>query len=57
MNAQTAVPAARIIRVALVEDDAGTLKSLRQMVATDHGCELVGGYRTVKEATDRKSVV
>jgi len=52
MNAQTAVPAARIIRVALVEDDAGTLKSLRQMVATDHGCELVGGYRTVKEATE-----
>ena len=52
MNAQSAVPTARIIRVALVEDDAGTLKSLRQMVATDHGCELVGGYRTVKEATE-----
>jgi len=52
MNAQTAVSTARIIRVALVEDDAGTLKSLRQMVATDHGCELVGGYRTVKEATE-----
>lgn len=52
MNARTAMPAAKIIRVALVEDDAGTLKSLEQMVATDADCQLVGGYRTVKEAID-----
>lgn len=52
MNARTAMPEAKIIRVALVEDDAGTLKSLKQMVATDSECQLVGGYRTVKEAIE-----
>jgi hypothetical protein len=49
---RTAAPAATIIRVALVEDDAGTLRSLQQMVATDAECLLMGGYRTVKEATE-----
>lgn len=53
MTAKTAPPVAKTIRVALVEDDAGTLKSLERMIATDVGCELVGGYRTAKEATEK----
>lgn len=40
------------IRVALVEDDAGTLTSLKHMLATDETCLCVGGFRTVEEATD-----
>ena len=40
------------IRIALVEDDAGTLRNLRRMLATDEGCLCVGGFRTVEEATD-----
>jgi DNA-binding NarL/FixJ family response regulator len=53
MTTKTAPSAAKTIRVALVEDDAGTLKSLERMIATDAGCELVGGYRTAKEATEK----
>ena len=41
-----------VIRVALVEDDAGTLTNLRRMIATDDKCLCVGGFRTVDEATD-----
>ena len=53
MTAKTAPSAAKTIRVALVEDDAGTLKSLEHMIATDASCELVGGYRTAKEAAEK----
>jgi len=42
----------KTIHVALVEDDAGTLRSLRRMLATDEGCLCVGGFSMVAEATD-----
>ena len=42
----------KTIRIALVEDDDGTLRNLRRMLATDEGCLCVGGFRTVGEATD-----
>jgi DNA-binding NarL/FixJ family response regulator len=42
----------KTIRIALVEDDNGTLRNLRRMLATDEGCLCVGGFRTVEEATD-----
>jgi len=42
----------KTIRIALVEDDNGTLRNLRRMLATDEGCLCVGGFRTVREATD-----
>ena len=42
----------KTIRIALVEDDDGTLRNLRRMLATDEGCLCVGGFRTVEEATD-----
>lgn len=48
----TAPPHAETIRVALVEDDAGTLMSLKRMIAADARCTLVGGYRTATEATE-----
>jgi len=38
-------------RVAIVEDDAGTLQNLSRMLGTDPGCEFVGGFGTVREAT------
>ncbi len=40
------------IRIALVEDDARTLRNLERMLATDEGCLCVGGFRRVAEATD-----
>jgi DNA-binding NarL/FixJ family response regulator len=40
------------IRIALVEDDAGTLRNLERMLATDEGYLCVGGFRRVAEATD-----
>jgi len=40
------------IRIALVEDDARTLKNLERMLATDEGCLCVGGFRLMAEATD-----
>jgi DNA-binding NarL/FixJ family response regulator len=42
----------KTIRIALVEDDAGTLRNLRRMLAADEGCLCVGGFRTVGEATE-----
>lgn len=39
------------IRIALVEDDAGTLRNLRRMLATDDHCLCTGDFRTVAEAT------
>jgi len=42
----------KTIHIALVEDDDGTLRNLRRMLATDEGCLCVGGFRTVEEATD-----
>jgi DNA-binding NarL/FixJ family response regulator len=38
-------------RVAIVEDDAGTLQNLSRMLATDPGCEFTGGFGTVRAAT------
>lgn len=38
------------IRVAVVEDDAGTLANLREVVESDPQCRWVGGYRTVAQA-------
>jgi DNA-binding NarL/FixJ family response regulator len=52
MTARTPASDAKAIRVALVEDDAGTRASLERMVATDAACQVVGGYRTVREATE-----
>jgi DNA-binding NarL/FixJ family response regulator len=40
------------IRIALVEDDAGTLRNLERMLATDACCLCVGGFRRVAEATN-----
>jgi DNA-binding NarL/FixJ family response regulator len=40
------------IRIALVEDDAGTLRNLERMLAADEACLCVGGFRTVAAATD-----
>lgn len=42
----------KTIHIALVEDDDGTLRNLRRMLASDEGCLCVGGFRTVEEATD-----
>jgi DNA-binding NarL/FixJ family response regulator len=42
----------KTIHIALVEDDDGTLRNLRRMLASDEGCLCVGGFRTVQEATD-----
>lgn len=42
----------KTIHIALVEDDAGTLRNLRRMLATDESCLCVGGFGTVAEATD-----
>jgi DNA-binding NarL/FixJ family response regulator len=40
------------IRIVLVEDDAGTLRSLERMLATDSRCLCVGGFRRSADATD-----
>jgi len=42
----------KTIHIALVEDDDGTLRNLRRMLASDESCLCVGGFRTVEEATD-----
>ena len=42
--------AAEPIRVALIEDDAGTRASLREIVESADDCRCVGEYRTVAEA-------
>lgn len=41
---------AEVIRVAIIEDDAGTRRSLRDIVESDPGCRCVGEYRSVAEA-------
>lgn len=38
---------ATLIRVALVEDDAGTRRQLREIIGSDPGCICVGEYATV----------
>ena len=52
MTARTPSTPAKTIRVALVEDDAGTRANLERMVTTDPMCLVVGGFRTVQEATE-----
>ena len=52
MTARTPSTPAKTIRVALVEDDAGTRANLERMVTTDPTCLVVGGFRTVREATE-----
>ena len=52
MTARTPSTPAKTIRVALVEDDAGTCASLARMVATDPACHVVGSFRTVQEAIE-----
>lgn len=49
--AREPVVAASPIRVALVEDDAGTLANLREIVQGDPGCTCVGTFRSVAHAT------
>jgi len=39
------------IRVALIEDDAGTRRGLREIIESDSACECVGEFRSVAEAT------
>ena len=38
------------IRVAVVEDDRGTLANLREVIQSDPACEWVGGYQTAAQA-------
>jgi DNA-binding NarL/FixJ family response regulator len=47
---EPSTPAAEVIRVALIEDDAGTRRSLRDIVESDPACRCVGEFRTVAEA-------
>lgn len=42
--------AAGPIRVAIIEDDAGTRRSLRDIVESDSGCRCVGEFGSVAEA-------
>lgn len=49
-SAPTAIPH-DTIRVAVIEDDAGTLRGLARMIDTDDTCQFVGGFRSVHEAT------
>jgi len=39
------------IRVGVIEDDTGTLRTLREIVDSDAGCRFVGGFSTVAAAT------
>lgn len=49
--AGTSAPAATdILRVAIVEDDAGTLANLREIIDSDPGCTCVAAYRSVQQA-------
>ncbi len=41
---------AEVIRVAIIEDDAGTRSSLRDIIESDPGCVCVGEFRGVAEA-------
>lgn len=52
MTDRTQAGAAKTIRVALVEDDAGTCANLARMVATDPACQVVGSFRTEREAIE-----
>ena len=52
MNARSPAGDAKTIRVALVEDDAGTCANLARMVATDPACHVVGSFRTEREAIE-----
>jgi DNA-binding NarL/FixJ family response regulator len=52
MTARTPSTPAKTIRVALVEDDAGTCANLARMVATDPACHVVGSFRTEREAIE-----
>lgn len=38
------------IRVALIEDDAGTRASLREIIESAADCRFVGGFRTMAES-------
>ena len=48
--AETPQVAAGPIRVAIIEDDAGTRRSLRDIVESDPGCRCVGEFGSVAEA-------
>lgn len=52
MTTKTATKAPDTIRIALVEDDAATLRNLKRMLATDDHCLCMGGFRTVEESLD-----
>ena len=52
MTAPTPASDTKTIRVALVEDDAGTCANLARMVATDPACHVVGSFRTEREAIE-----
>lgn len=43
-------PAADVIAVAIIEDDAGTRRGLRDIIESDPACRCVGEFRTVAEA-------
>lgn len=44
------VAEAQTLRVAIVEDDAGTSEHLREIIASDRACICVGAYRTLAAA-------
>ena len=52
MNARSPAGDAKTIRVALVEDYAGTCANLARMVASDPACHVVGSFRTEREAIE-----
>jgi DNA-binding NarL/FixJ family response regulator len=52
MTTKTSTKAPDTIRIALVEDDAATLRNLKRMLATDDHCLCMGGFRTVEESLD-----
>ena len=43
-------PQAEVIRVAVIEDDAGTRRGLRDIIESDPACRCVGEFRSVAEA-------
>lgn len=42
--------AAEVIRVAIIEDDAGTRRGLRDIIESDPACQCVGEFRSVAKA-------